>query len=110
LLSQTLVAISMLRRTREIGIRRALGATVEGLLILLSREFAVLVGIGNLAAWPLAWLGANYWLETFAYRIDPEPWLFALAGMGVLGVALLTVGANVIKAARTQPVKALRYQ
>lgn len=105
-----LTALSVARRTKEIGIRRVLGATIGGLLVLLSSELMWLVLIGNAVAWPLAWVGSRIWLESFAYRMDPDPWLFATAAAGLLGIALLTIAGHVVRTARTQPVEALRYE
>ena len=105
-----LAAQSMARQTREIGIRRVLGASLVNLLVLLAREFAWLVLAGSLIAWPLAWLGTRRWLETFAYRIEPEPGLFILSTLGLLGLALCMVAGHVLRTARTPPVEALRYE
>lgn len=98
------------QRTKEIGIRKALGATVASLIALLSKDFAKLVLIANLIAWPLAWYVMNRWLEDFAYRIEIGWWVFALAGALALLIALLTVSYQAIKAALANPVEALRYE
>lgn len=98
------------QRTKEIGIRKALGATVASLISLLSKDFAKLVLIANLIAWPLAWYVMNRWLEDFAYRIEIGWWVFALAGALALLIALLTVSYQAIKAALANPVEALRYE
>jgi len=98
------------QRTREIGIRKVLGASVTNLTLLLSRDFLGLVCIAILIASPLAWYGMNRWLEGFAYRIHIGWWLFPLAGSIAVGIAWLTVSLQAIKAARSNPVKALRSE
>jgi putative ABC transport system permease protein len=105
-----LAAFTAGRRTREIGIRKVLGATASGIVNLLSREFIKLVLVANVIAWPAAYFAMNKWLQSFAYRIDISWWIFALAGMLTLLIALLTVSAQAIKAALANPVEALRYE
>ncbi|MCB0314224.1 MAG: FtsX-like permease family protein, partial [Calditrichaeota bacterium] len=75
-----LASFTVAQRTKEIGIRKVLGASVANLLMLLLKEFALLVIVANLIAWPLAWYGMNAWLGDFAYRVDIGWWVFALAG------------------------------
>ncbi len=98
------------QRTKEIGVRKVLGATVTGIVGLLSKEFVKLVLIANLLAWPIAYLAMNRWLQDFAYRIDLGWDVFALAGGLALIIALLTVSTQAIKAALANPVEALRYE
>jgi len=98
------------QKTKEIGIRKVLGASVAGIIGLLSSEFAKLVLLSNLIAWPVAYFAMNKWLQQFAYRIDVVWWIFALAGGLAFFIALLTVGAQAIKAALANPVDALRYE
>lgn len=105
-----LTALAVGRRTREIGIRKALGASVSGILLLLSREFAWLVVAGNAVAWPVAYWATSLWLRQFAYRVEPGLWLFGAAGLGVLGAAMLTVVMLAGRAATASPVRALRYE
>ena len=97
-------------RIKEIGIRKVLGASVSNLVLMLSKEFALLVGIANLIAWPIAYYAMNRWLQDFAYRIDLEIWAFVLSGFLALFIALSTVSYQAWKVARTNPVDALRYE
>lgn len=97
-------------RRQEIGIRKVLGATVSGLVMLLSGQFTKWIILANLIAWPLAWYAMNIWLENFAYRVDIEWWSFVMAGVMALIIALITVSAQVIKAALTDPTDTLRYE
>jgi putative ABC transport system permease protein len=87
-----------------------LGASVSGIVALLSREFVKLVLVANLIAWPVAYYVMNKWLQDFAYRIDIGWWIFALAGGLALLIALLTVSTQAVKAALANPVEALRYE
>ena len=103
-----LATFSAEQRTKEIGIRKVMGASVTGLTGLLARDFLKLVVLAVLIASPLAWWIMEHWLEDFAYRIDMEWWMFALAGAAALLVSLLTVGFQAFKAALANPVRALR--
>jgi putative ABC transport system permease protein len=98
------------QRSKEVGIRKVLGASAAGLTRLLSMEFVRLVGIAFLIATPIAWWATNRWLQTFAFRIPLRWWMFGLSGMLALGLALLTVGFHTIRAAAANPVKALRSE
>ncbi len=98
------------RRTKEIGVRKVLGASVSSIVGLLSKEFVKLVLIANVVASPLAYFAMNKWLQDFAYRINLDWWMFAVAGALALLIALATVSAQALKAALANPVEALRYE
>ncbi|MDE2798811.1 MAG: ABC transporter permease [Gemmatimonadota bacterium] len=105
-----LTSLAITRRTKEIGIRKVLGASNHHIVALLSREFVVLILIANLIAWPIAHYGVEHWLRDFAYRIDAGMGLFLLGGLLVFLTALLTIGVQALKAAQRNPVHALRYE
>jgi len=98
------------QRTKEIGIRKVLGASVLNIVRMISREFIVLVAISNVVAWPLTWLAMNSWLDEFAYRTNIKVELFLIVGICVLVVALLSVSYQAISAACANPVQAMRYE
>ncbi len=98
------------QRTKEIGIRKVLGASVMGIAGLLSKDFLKLVLVACVLSFPLAWYATNQWMENFAYRIDISWWVFALAGVLALLIALLTVSFQAVKAALANPVKSLRSE
>ena len=98
------------QRTKEIGIRKVLGASIVGIVLLLSKDFTKLVIVSNLIAWPIAYYAMNRWLQDFAYRINIGVGTFLLAGAIALIIALLTVGFQAVKAALANPVEALRYE
>jgi putative ABC transport system permease protein len=98
------------RRRKEIGIRKVLGASVNGIVLLLSKEFVKLVIVALLIASPLSWYVMNQWLEDFAYRIDLEWWVFVVAGVSAVVIALFTVSFQSVKAALANPVKSLRSE
>jgi len=98
------------QRIKEIGIRKVLGAGVTNLVLLLSGDFLKLVGIAFVIATPVAWWAMSQWLEDFAYRISIGWWVFAIAGLAALLIALFTVSYQAIKAALTNPVKNLRTE
>jgi putative ABC transport system permease protein len=105
-----LATFSMERRTKEIGIRKVLGATVVGLTGLLAKDFLKWVLLAFVIAAPLAWYFMQQWLINFAYRIEMAWWMFFVAGLGVLGLAFLTVCFQSIKAALANPVKSLKSE
>jgi ABC-type antimicrobial peptide transport system permease subunit len=98
------------QRTKEIGIRRVLGATIVNVWHLLSKQFAALVLISLFIALPLGYYFMNNWLSNYQYRTGISWWIFAAAGIGALGIALLTVSFQAIKAALANPVKSLRSE
>jgi ABC-type antimicrobial peptide transport system permease subunit len=98
------------QRTKEIGIRKVLGASVPGIVVLLSKEFLKWVLFANLVAWPVAYIAMNMWLQNFAYRTDIGWETFTLAGLLAFVIALLTVSFQTVKAAIANPVEALKYE
>ena len=98
------------QRIKEIGIRKVLGASVTGVTALLSKDFLQLVFLAVLIAFPIAWLLMNKWLEDFAYRITISWWMFVIAGIATVLIALITVSFQAIKAAVANPVKSLRTE
>jgi putative ABC transport system permease protein len=105
-----LASFMTLQRTKEIGIRKALGSTSSEVVLLLSKGFIQLVLIANLIAWPLAWFIMSKWLQNFPYRISINPILFVVAGLAVVVIAFLSVGFQTMKAARVNPSKSLRSE
>lgn len=105
-----LSAYTATQRTKEIGIRKALGSTEKGIFVLLSVEYLKLVGISILLAVPLVWWMMSSWLQTFSYRISISTMVFAIAGATVMLVAFLAVSHQTLKAARVNPVDSLRYE
>ena len=105
-----LVSLTIHQRTKEIGIRKILGASMAQLIRLLSREFVFMAGVSSLIAWPIAYLVMTSWLQDFAYRTSPSPVLFILVGSAILAIATTTVAVHVRRTAQTNPVEALRYE
>jgi putative ABC transport system permease protein len=105
-----LATLSVTNRTKEIGIRKVLGASLAGVVELLSKDFVKLVLIANLIGLPIAYLALHRWLQNFAYHIDLGWWMFAFAGGLAFLIALATVSTLAIKAALANPVEALRYE
>ncbi|NNF59006.1 MAG: FtsX-like permease family protein [Rhodothermaceae bacterium] len=98
------------RRTKEVGVRKVLGATVPDLVLLLAKDFVVLVAVAFVIAVPVVWFGLSQWLDGFAYRVGLGPEPFLIAGALLFTIALLTVSTQALRAATTDPVKALRYE
>jgi putative ABC transport system permease protein len=98
------------QRTKEVGIRKVLGASVPGIFILISKEFFLCVGVANLLAWPVAYLFSRNWLQNFAYRTPLGMDVFFLSAGISITVALLTVGGQALRAARIDPARHLRYE
>jgi putative ABC transport system permease protein len=105
-----LAAFTIAQRTKEIGIRKVLGASVSNITAMLSKDFVILVLIALIIAFPLSWWAMNKWLQDFAYRIHISWWLFAGAGILALFIAMLTISYQSIKAALANPVKSLRTE
>ena len=105
-----LSAFTAERRTKEIGVRKVLGASVANIVALLSKEFIRLIIIAILIGSPIAWFGMNHWLNDFAYHVDLAWWMFAAAGLLAIIIALLTVSFQSIKAALMNPVKSLKSE
>jgi putative ABC transport system permease protein len=98
------------RRTKEIGIRKVLGASVFSIIRMLSREFVVLVVISNVIAWPLGYYFLQRWLQGYAYRCAFGIEIFVLAGFGTLLIALFAVGLHTAKVAWSDPLESIRYE
>jgi putative ABC transport system permease protein len=105
-----LAAFSAEQRTKEIGIRKVLGASTGGIVRLLSGDFVKLVAIAFVIATPVAWWAMHQWLQAFVYKVTIAWWMFALAGLSAIIVALFTVSFQAIKAAVANPVKGLRSE
>jgi putative ABC transport system permease protein len=99
-----------LQRTKEIGVRKVLGASVANIVLLLSKDFIKLVIIAILVAIPFAWYFLHHWLQDFAYHISISWWVFVLSGIAAILIALTTISFQAIKAATTNPVKSLRSE
>ena len=105
-----LVIYTIGQRTKEIGIRKVLGATVMQIVTLISKDFILLIILASVIATPLAWIGMHKWLEQFAYHTDINYWVFILSGGIMMMIALLTLGLQTIRAAMLNPVKSLKNQ
>jgi putative ABC transport system permease protein len=105
-----LATLAVVRRTKEIGIRKVLGADIKSVVFLLSKDFIWLISIAAVIAFPLAWWALNKWLQDFVYRVSIEWWVFIAAALIAMVIALLTVSFQAIKAAIANPVKSLRTE
>ena len=103
-------AFIIVQRTKEIGIRKVLGASVTSIVSTIVKEFAVLVGLAAAIASPVAWYLMHRWLDNFAYRINMNIWMFLLAGLLAIAIALVTVGYQTIKAALANPINSLKTE
>ena len=105
-----LAAFTAEKKSKEIGIRKVLGASVPQILNMLTREFMILVGISNLIAWPIGYYLMGRWLQGFAYRVSFGLGIFILAGFVTVFFSVLAISMQAFKAANSDPVKALRYE
>jgi len=105
-----LVMLSVEQRTKEIGIRKILGAAISRIVMIIAKDFVLLITIAFLVAAPIGYWAVNKWLQDFAYRIDISWTIFAIAGIFVIAVALLTISVHAIRAAMANPVKSLRTE
>jgi len=105
-----LASYSAEKRIKEVGIRKVMGASMQSVVTLLSKQFLKLVIIANIIAWPIAWLAVHSWLQDYAYRIEISWWVFLAAGLAAVMIALITVSYQAIKAAVANPVKSLRTE
>ena len=105
-----LSAFAAFNRTKEIGIRKVLGASISSIIEMLAKDFIKLVAVSNIIAWPLAYYFMNEWISDFAYHIGIGVWIFLFSGALTLLIAFVTVGYHSLKAATSNPVDALRYE
>jgi putative ABC transport system permease protein len=105
-----LVTFTAEQKTKEIGVRKVLGASVANITMMLSKDYVQLILISLIVACPLAWYFMNRWLENFAFRISISPWIFIIAGALIAIIAIVTISFQSIKAATANPVKSLRSE
>jgi putative ABC transport system permease protein len=105
-----LATLAVVRRTREIGIRKVLGASAGNIVTMISKEFVIVVIVASVIAFPLAWWFLSDWLKDFAYRVNVSWWIYMVGGMMAMLIALLTVSVQAIRAAMANPVKSLRTE
>jgi putative ABC transport system permease protein len=105
-----LSSLTAVQRTKEIGVRKVMGASIPSILLLVGRNFVILVAISILLASPIAWVVMSQWLEGFANRIPMSWWIFVLPGSVVIFVAMFTIGFHTVQAARANPAQSLRYE
>ena len=105
-----LATYSATQRTKEIGVRKVLGASVSNIAGLLTRDFVKLVLLACVLALPLGWWAAQKWLSDFAYRIELQWWMFAVVGISALAIAVMTVSFQSVRAALANPVESLRSE
>jgi putative ABC transport system permease protein len=105
-----LTSFTVEQRTKEIGVRKAMGSSITGIYIVISREVIILVSISALIAWPVIYYFAGKWLQNFYYRIDPGAFSF-VAGLTIaLSIAILTISYRIMRAARVNPALSLKYE
>src|SRR5215204_6913481 len=105
-----LAAFTTVQRTKEIGIRRVLGANITGITMLIARNFLLMIGLAILIAIPLAWYAGNQWLQDFAFRISVQGWIFIVASVATILIAVVTVGFHSVRSALMNPIKSLRTE
>ena len=105
-----LTSFTVEQRTKEIGVRKAMGSSIPGIYIVISREIIILISISALIAWPLIYYIASKWLENFFYRINLGIFSFVAGLIIVLGIAILTISYRIMKAARVNPAQSLKYE
>jgi putative ABC transport system permease protein len=105
-----LSSLTAIQRTKEIGVRKVMGASISSILALISRDYLILMIGAILVAVPIAWWLMDSWLADFAYHIDLRWWIFAIPSLLVVAIALTTVSIHTLRAARTSPSKSLRYE
>jgi putative ABC transport system permease protein len=105
-----LTMFATIQRTKEIGVRKVLGASVSNIVVLLSKNFLKLILLSTIVAFPVAWWAMHLWLQDFAYRVNIGWWIFILAGASALLIALTTISFQAIKAAIANPIKSLRTE
>jgi len=105
-----MASLSMVKRTKEIGVRKVLGASVGNILVMLAREYVLLIGISSLLAIPLIWYATAKWMEGFSYRIELEWWMFGFPSLLVMIVSLVAISGQAVRAAMSNPTQVLRDQ
>jgi len=105
-----LISLMTEQRTKEIGIRKILGASVFEIVQILLKDFVLWILLANIIAWPIAWFTMNKWVENFAYHIDISLWIFLLSGVLALVIALLAVSLQTVRAATTNPIESIKYE
>ena len=104
------VAFTLAKRSKEIAVRKVLGAGIKNIILLFIKEYAWLILIANIIAWPLAYTLVNHWLQSFAYKIDPGVAVFLISGLVAFSIAWLTISFESFRAARRNPVDTLKSQ